>query len=89
MAWTIEFAPEAERVLEKLDRKVAQRIVRFMNDRIAPLDDPRRIGTALQGRDHAGLWRYRVGDYRVIARFFHDRIIVQVVRIGHRSDVYR
>ena len=89
MAWTIEFAPEAERTLAKLDRQVARRIVRFMIERVAPLEDPRRIGTALQGQKQSGLWRYRVGDYRVLAQLFHDRVIVRVVKVGHRRDVYK
>ena len=88
MAWTIEIAPEAERQLAKLDRQVARRIVRFMHERVAPLADPRSIGIALQGQKHA-IWRYRVGDYRVLAQIFPDRIIVRVVKVGHRRDIYK
>lgn len=65
MAWRIEFEDKAVRELAKLDRAAAQRITQFLRKRIAPLDDPRALGTPLKGK-LAELWRYRVGDYRVI-----------------------
>ncbi|MGI4733136.1 MAG: type II toxin-antitoxin system RelE family toxin [Janthinobacterium lividum] len=88
MAWRIEFLPEAARELRKLDRQVAARIVRTLEERIAPLDDPRTIGSALVG-EHAGFWRWRIGDYRVVARIEDERITVLVVRVAHRRAVYR
>lgn len=75
MVWTIGFLPEAAKELRKLDRQVAARIVRTLEERIAPLDDPRTIGGALVG-DHAGFWRWRIGDYRVVARIEDERITV-------------
>ncbi|HNO60509.1 MAG TPA: type II toxin-antitoxin system RelE/ParE family toxin, partial [Plasticicumulans sp.] len=57
--------------------------------RLAPLDDPRSLGAALQGARFEGLWRYRVGDYRIIARLQDDTLHILVVHIGHRRDVYR
>ncbi|MCA1654488.1 MAG: type II toxin-antitoxin system RelE/ParE family toxin [Sphingomicrobium sp.] len=88
MAWTVEFVPAAAKELKKLDRQVAARIVRTLEERIAPLDDPRSIGSALVG-EHAGYWRWRIGDYRVVARIEDERITVLVVRVAHRREVYR
>lgn len=88
MAWAIEFLPEAARDLKKLDRAVAARILSTLEDRIATLDNPRMIGAALTG-DHAGYWRWRIGDYRVVARVEDARITILVVRVAHRRDVYR
>lgn len=88
MAWAIEFLPDAAKDLKKLDRAVATRILSTLEDRIATLDNPRMIGSALTG-DHAGFWRWRIGDYRVVARIEDARITVLVVRVAHRRDVYR
>lgn len=88
MAWKIEFLPEAAKELKKLDRAVAARIIKTLEERIAPLDDPRTLGSALTG-DHAGYWRWRIGDYRVVARVEDERITVLVVRVAHRREVYR
>ena len=88
MAWRIEFLPAAEKDLAKLGRAEAKRIIETLKTRIAPLDDPRRLGTALTG-ELGGLWRWRIGDYRVIARIEDERITILVVRIGHRRDIYR
>ncbi len=83
MAWTVEFLPEAAKELKKLDGTAAARIVRTLEERIAVLDDPRTLGSALTG-DHAGYWRWRIGDYRVVAR-----IVILVVRVAHRREIYR
>ena len=88
MAWAIEFLPEAAKELRKLDRTAAARIVTTLEERIAVLDDPRTLGSALTG-DHAGFWRWRIGDYRVVARIEDERITVLVVRVAHRREVYR
>jgi mRNA interferase RelE/StbE len=88
LVWTIEFLPEAAKELRKLDRQVAARIIKTLEERIAPLDDPRAIGSGLVG-DHGGLWRWRIGDYRVVARIEDERVTVLVVRVAHRREVYR
>lgn len=88
MAWTIEFLPDAVKELKKLDRSVARRIITTLEERIATLDDPRTLGSALTG-DHAGYWRWRVGDYRVVARIKDERVVIIVVRVAHRREVYR
>ena len=88
MAWQIEFHPQAAKELRKLDRTVTARIIRTLEERIAPLDDPRTLGSTLVG-EHAGYWRWRIGDYRVIARIEDERITILVVRVAHRREVYR
>lgn len=88
MVWTIEFLPDAVKELKKLDRTAAARIVKTLEERIAVLEDPRTLGSALTG-DHAGYWRWRIGDYRVVARVEDERIAILVVRVAHRREVYR
>ena len=88
MAWTIDYLTSAKRELRKLDRQIANRIVDFLDHRIAVLENPRTLGTALVG-SREQLWRYRVGDYRIICEIHDTRVVVLVVSIGHRSDIYR
>ncbi|OWV71777.1 addiction module toxin RelE [Rhizobium sp. R634] len=89
MAWRIEFHRAAERELEKLGHEAARRILRFPNDRVARLDDARSIGEALKGSELGDFWKYRVGDYRVIASIDDGAVRILIVRIGNRRDVYR
>ena len=88
MAWTIEYAETAKKQLRKLDRVAARRIVDFMDERVALSDDPRGMGKALKG-PLGDLWRYRVGDYRVICDIQDGVLTVLVLRIGNRREVYR
>jgi mRNA interferase RelE/StbE len=89
MAWSIEYSAAADKDIAKLDRQIAQRIIKFMGQRVAKLADPRSIGEALTGSTLGNFWKYRVGDYRVIADIQDARICVQVVRVGNRREVYR
>ncbi len=89
MAWRIEFDPAAAKELRKLDRPVQQRLLGFMRLRVAPLDDPRTIGEALAGERLGAFWKYRVGDWRLICDIQDDRIVVRVLRLGHRRETYR
>lgn len=89
MAWRIEFHPRAEKELSKLDREVARKIVRFLRERVAPLEDPRSLGEALKGPELGRFWKYRVGDYRLICHIQDQRVTILVVTVGHRRDVYR
>jgi mRNA interferase RelE/StbE len=89
MGWRIEFSPLAEKSLGKLDRQIAQRILRFLHERVAPLDDPRQIGEALKGPSLGAFWKYRVGDYRIIAHIDDGAVRILVVNIGNRREVYR
>jgi mRNA interferase RelE/StbE len=87
MAWTIEISPIAQKQLDELDKPVSSRIVKFLRERIEKLDDPRQIGDRLHGTLSA-FWRYRVGDYRIICSLEHDRLVVLVLRVGHRGEIY-
>jgi mRNA interferase RelE/StbE len=89
LTWAIEFTDTALRQIEKLDHNVKRRIWKYLNERLAPLDNPRKLGEALHGERFGEFWRYRVGDYRVIARIEDDRLVVLVLRVGHRREVYR
>ncbi len=89
MAWKVELALQADRDLSKLDPKQARRILKFLFERVAKLDDPRSIGQALHGSRLGEFWKYRVGDYRLISKIEDDRLLVLVLRIGHRREIYR
>ena len=89
MAWTIEYAQSSRKPMERLDPMVRRRIREFLSERIALLDDPRHLGEALQGARFAGLWRYRVGDYRILVDIRDEVVTVIVVGVGHRGAVYR
>jgi mRNA interferase RelE/StbE len=88
LAWIVEFHPDAAKELKRLDRAVASRIVTTLETRVAALDDPRRLGAPLKD-EHEGYWRWRIGDYRVVARIEDARITILVVRVAHRREVYR
>jgi mRNA interferase RelE/StbE len=89
MAWAIEFERAAERELDKLGHDAAARILRFLHDRVARLDDPRALGEALKGARLGSFWKYRVGDYRIIAHIDDSAVRIVVVRLGNRREVYR
>ncbi len=89
MAWKVEFDSAAERDLDKLDPQTARRILAFLHGRITPLDNPRSIGEALKGSRLGNFWKYRVGDYRIIANIEDAALRVLVVRIGNRREVHR
>ena len=88
MAWTIEFAPRVEKDLRKIGPQAARRILDYLRNRVAVLDDPRQLGQPLKGQ-FAELWRYRIGDYRVVCELRDEVLVVLVLRIGHRKAVYR
>jgi mRNA interferase RelE/StbE len=89
MAYNVELSAEVVRELGKLDRQQAKRILKFLHERVAKLEDPRSIGKALHGSRLGEFWKYRVGDYRLICKIEDDRLIVLVLRIGHRKEIYR
>ena len=88
MVWTIDYADTARSQLRKLDKQTARRIVDYMDERIADLENPRSAGKALTG-PLGGLWRYRVGDCRVICDIQDGALRVLVVQVGNRRDVYQ
>jgi mRNA interferase RelE/StbE len=89
MEWSIDLDPRARRDLNQLDPQIARRITRFLFERVARLEDPRSIGEALKGSELGEMWKYRVGDYRIIASIEDKQVTILVVRIGSRREVYR
>jgi mRNA interferase RelE/StbE len=89
MAWSIKLSPASEKQLDRLDPQVARRLLSFLYDRVSLLDNPRSIGEALKGTELGDLWKYRVGDYRIIASIEDQLVRILVVRIGNRREVYR
>lgn len=87
MTWTIEFDESAARELRRLDKQIQREILNYFRQRIATDEDPRRFGKPL-ARELTGLWRYRVRDYRMICNIEDDKLVVLVVRVSHRKDVY-
>jgi mRNA interferase RelE/StbE len=85
--WRVEFDPDAARDLRKLGAVAERAILRYLRQRIATAADPRRFGKPLTG-DMKGLWRYRVGDYHIVASIEDGRFVVLVVTVGHRRQVY-
>lgn len=88
MVWRIDFHRAAAKELQSLSRPLQERILRHLRQRIAPEPNPRRLGKPLKG-DKATLWRYRVGDYRLICHLDDAERLILVLRVGHRRDVYR
>ena len=89
MAFEIEFDPNAVKDLRKFDRLVQQRLVGFLKERVAPLENPRELGEALAGAALGNYWKYRVGDWRIICDIQDKRIVVRVLRVGNRKEIYR
>ncbi len=89
MAWRIEFADSTAKQLRKLDPAVARRISAFLRERVAPAKDPRTLDAALKGDELGQFWKYRVGDYRIIAEIRDREVRIVVLRLGNRSDIYR
>lgn len=88
MAWRIEFQRTAERQIKKLDVPTRKRILQFFRERVLASKNPRILGKALKG-DQGELWRYRIGDYRAICKIEDDKLIVLVLEVGHRREIYR
>jgi mRNA interferase RelE/StbE len=87
LTWTIEYDRRVLKDLKRLDRQAQLAILDYFDDRIASTEDPRVFGKPLKAA-FAGLWRYRIGDYRAICRIEDHRMVVLVVRVAHRSTVY-
>ena len=92
MAWRVEFDPDAVKDLKKLDKQIQIRILDFLRERLARLDNPRELGEALAGSKLGNYWKYRVGDWRIICDLQDQRIVVRVLRVlrvGNRREVYK
>jgi len=88
LAWTVKLSDDAKRDLQKLDKPLQKRIASFLLDRLQTTDNPRLTGKALQGK-LSDLWRYRVGDFRLLCRIEDNELIILVIEIGHRKEIYK
>ncbi len=88
MIWKVEWDDRARRELRRLDHPVQRAILKYFRERIATEEDPRRFGKALS-HELRGLWRYRIGDYRVVCLIEDDHLVVLAMKVDHRSSVYR
>lgn len=88
LVWTIEYKNEVSKQLARLDRQTARRIYVFLEERLTSFATPRDLGEAMSG-PMKSYWRYRVGDHRIICEIIDERLVVLVVRIGDRKDIYR
>lgn len=89
MVWRIELDPATEKDFRRIGRAASKRIIEFLRERFAALDDARSVGEALRGPELGRFWKYRVGDYRIIASIRDQIITVRVMRAGHRREIYR
>jgi mRNA interferase RelE/StbE len=87
LAWTVEFQLTAQKQIRKLDRAMQKRLVGYFRERVLTLEDPIKLGKPLKG-DKGDLWRYRIGDYRAICKIESEQLIVLVLEVGHRREVY-
>jgi mRNA interferase RelE/StbE len=83
----VDYTDEAKKQIKKLDKSIQQRILDYL-DNVATLEDPRSKGKGLTS-NLAGLWRYRVGDYRIICRIIDAELVILALEIGHRRDIYK
>ncbi len=88
MAWTVEISGVAERQLRKLDWPIQERILDWLDERIEGCKNPRHFGEPLKG-DRAGFWRYRIGNYRLLCDIQDEKVMVLVLNIGHRREIYK
>jgi mRNA interferase RelE/StbE len=89
VAWTIEYAKSVQKYAKRLDPVIRKRIRHFLNERLATHENPRELGKALKGHALGGYWRYEVGDYRIICDIQDQKLVLLVVEIGHRREIYR
>lgn len=89
MAWKIEYGATALKQLGKLDKQTAKQIVDYLDKRVAASSEPRAAGKALKGSELGEFWRYRVGDYRIIASIEDKNLTILALQIGNRREIYR
>lgn len=87
MTFKVELSKAAKKDLKKLDIRTSTLIINWLRKNLEGCSNPRLHGKALVG-NHASKWRYRVGDYRIISDILDDKIIILVLSVGHRREVY-
>lgn len=86
--WTLTFSEAALKDLKKMDAVTQRRIIEYMKKRVISLKDPRQLGKPL-GHNRSNIWRYRVGDYRILCEIQDSILTVEVVHTGHRKEIYK
>ena len=87
MKFTVEYSKKAEKEIDKLDRNIRRFILSWINKNLVGCENPRQYGSALTG-NHKNHWRYRIGNYRVIADIKDDKITIVIITVGHRKNAY-
>lgn len=87
MSWVYRFDHRALKELKKLGKQTQREIIAYLDERVKSDEDPRRFGKGLKS-ELAGLWRYRVGDYRILCQIVDEQLIVLVIAVGHRRNIY-
>ena len=87
MTWKIEFDADVEKDLKKLGHTAQKKILSYLKDRLLSVANPRILGKPLTG-DLSGIWRYRVGDYRILAKIEDNCFVILVIHVGHRKNIY-
>jgi mRNA interferase RelE/StbE len=88
LVWRVNISKTAQKQITKLDRQAQAAVVRYLRERVQPAENPRQLGKPLRG-EKKGLWRYRVGDYRIICDIQDEAHTVSVLALGHRKHIYR
>ena len=88
MSYQVQFSEKARKQIKKLDPTTAKLILGWLRKNLEGCADPRAHGKALTA-NRRNQWRYRIGDYRVIADIQDDKILILVLEIGHRRDIYK
>lgn len=87
MSWNYKITERAIKQLRKLGPQASRKVIAFLDERIQTSEDPRQFGKALRG-DLGEFWRYRIEDYRILCKIDDGELVVLVVKVGHRSDIY-
>ena len=85
--YTVVFTEKALKALKKFDKSVSRMLVAWIRKNLDGCDDPRRSGKPLTG-NHSGKWRYRVGDYRIMAEIEDKKVVIIILTVGHRKSIY-
>lgn len=87
MKYHVEFSNDARKTLKKMDKHISLMLVAWIRKHLEDCTNPYQSGKSLTA-DRSGQWRYRIGDYRLIAEILEDRVVILVLHVGHRIDVY-
>lgn len=86
--YTVKIGKKAQKQLKKMDKNQSLILLSWLKKNLDGTDNPRQHGKGLTG-DRSGEWRYRVGDYRILAYIYDEKILIEVVEVGHRNSIYK